>query len=237
MKLSKIFVLLCFIMLVCSTCFASDDDSRWVSTGEFYDGMERLENQIDTQTIKYDATTNSVTGWIRSRYVGQSKFMSMSQVQIFLNSKTYRTINYYQLDQWGNYQKTGLSNYSTHLIYPDGSVEQIANIWCDANGSTRMYQGGTNRWVWVYSTDKYTCTVAQDTIRKDIKNHTVTFFILRKYLPDRYFPSGWETDDFIKCDLQNDTVAVWNDNASKWEAKGVLPDSTDEKLLNYAKGL
>ena len=235
MSLKRIVIFLCLIIFISyNTCFASTD-SRWISTGYHY--MEHVEEQFESQTIKYDARTNSIIGWIRcERKYGTDQFVQMYQVQIFLDKKTYRFLNEYQLNDYGGYQKISDSWGSELLVGPDSTVEQLANMGCDANNIARMYPGGKDRWVWVFSTDRYTCTVAQDTIQKDIKNHIVRFFIKKKVLPDRSYSYGYDDVCLISCDLQNDMITTSHTgNMGKWNL--VLPDSTDEKLLNYAKGL
>lgn len=171
--MEKVVIFLCLlIFILCNTCFASTD-SRWVSTGYHY--MEHVEEQFDSQTIKYDSNTHSITGWIRcGRKYGTDQFMQIYQVKIFLDKKTYRALNEYQLNNFGSYQKIS-DGWGEYLVEPDSTVEKLANMGCDANGISRMYPGGTNRWVWVFSTDHYTCTAAQDMIQKGTQNHIVKF--------------------------------------------------------------
>lgn len=128
-----IYGIVLFLVLMTSTVFASEMDSRWVYVGK--DNRDMM--YYDRQTAQYDPDTHSITIW--RKVISDGKPLCIGQYHIFLDRREYQGIKHAIYDEnTGERRIIKQSQYPMEKIAPDSDIEKAADDVCDQYGISHM---------------------------------------------------------------------------------------------------
>lgn len=217
----KSLMTLCLLVIIsASVVLANTQDSRW----KWYYSTAVDSMYYDTQTLKYDEPNQAVKVWVKTEDLKGQK-TSERLILISYRDKTETSLqNYFFKNGYPHLYNMGKIN--TNVIYPDSTIESLANKVGAYFNLKPIYPGGPNRWKWVYSTSTYTLSIATDCERYDPESNTHMIWIKSTTLKGSYYI------DTYYCNFSDETI-----RRAYGKPKPVVPDTIDEYIYNAAKEL
>ncbi|WP_303816480.1 hypothetical protein [Acidaminococcus timonensis] len=209
-------------ILGCFTITAQAAD-RW----KWYYSSEHYGYYYDTQTVTYDAESQSATVWIKELFEDGS-LLEERHIMLDYGHKTLDTYEYvtYPYRKDGPPKRMQPSTIYFEILSPDSPNETLARMVAGQLGIQPMYQAGPDRWKWIRATDEYSLYIAKDAIVYSTDKRGYSIWAKRVYL------NGNERKTQYFCDTIANLVRT---EYSSWNSP--LPDSDEEAVLNAVKAL
>lgn len=206
------------LMTICSVSLAEQLDSRW----KWYYSTSTDSYYLDTQTIEYDTTYQIATVWTIDLNVEGQKRYGWKQKISYINKKitTVQDVFY-----GANKAYTHTTKSVWNHVSPDSEEEALANSVASILHINPIYQGGSDRWKWLHSTDSYGLYVAKDTLVYDSYFPAYSIWAKKVFLDGRSFKILYYMDLPTKLVWGNGPVAP------------PYPESDEEYVYNEVKSM
>lgn len=219
-----LFIAILLLFLSASSAFAEEGTSRWVYLGH----EEDFDIYYDRQTVTYNPDTHTIMMW--ERQVSNKDIIYLNQYYIFLDTHKYQFVKRAIYNsRTGSKDVRKYPQAQLQWIFPESDIEKIADYICDQYGASHMFPNRTNRWMWLFSSDRQTYMYATDYIIIDKDNNTVGLWI-RYSTPQGFISSP----SLYTCHIDTQTIDYLGGRGIS-KGMDIFPDTFEESVWNKAK--